>query len=392
MVEVKVNRKAIWFTIMILFGLLNLLKESSLLNSFLDEIDQQIEQTMSTHSNRDTPKIAIIASHIPSEQSNDSSRIKLLDHVLNKACYSYLWGYDFIFNMTPGFEEKVYKDAPWLKFGTWHRVPHIKSKINDYDWILYADTDYVFNDMSRPLDSFLKEFKLYGKDPSVFVPRDMPGTYYTFSAFAVMVKNSPFGRKVVDNWLKFGKGLCPNGNIPRNYDRNGKFKYDWLQSDQPGLWWSFVKTHQQFFNPKEANKTHCNNSTGYVNTKGKAFGPEMNEYFRSLPVDKKLRVGMMGHELEEMLDTQPIIWSNSPQITDAEPLNGLGFQWTYGAGQNDTRYKHAFAIHKKHTMPENFHREVELCKTKHGCYANYTEDGELQIGCNGVSYPVPKKV
>eukprot|EP00978_Attheya_sp_CCMP212_P048400 scaffold515674_cov106-Attheya_sp.AAC.1 len=112
--------------------------------------------------------------------------------------------------MTRGFNNEDIDKAPWLEFGTWHRVPHISSRIIDYDWILYADVDYVFTDMSRPLESFLKEFELYGKDPSVFLPFDQRPGKFMFSSFAVMLKNSVFGNAVLKNWMDFGRGLCPN--------------------------------------------------------------------------------------------------------------------------------------------------------------------------------------
>jgi hypothetical protein len=38
--------------------------------------------------------------------------------------------------------------------------------------VLYADTDYLIKDLTRPLESFLHEFEFYGKSPDIFVPRD----------------------------------------------------------------------------------------------------------------------------------------------------------------------------------------------------------------------------
>jgi hypothetical protein len=106
-----------------------------------------------------------------------------------------MWGYDFIFNTTYGFDRV--KDveqggAWWLEHGTWHSVPHIRDRIKDYDWILYADIDYIFADMKRPLESFFKEWQLFDRHPSILVPRDFGGSEFTFSAFAVLVKNDPF--------------------------------------------------------------------------------------------------------------------------------------------------------------------------------------------------------
>ena len=55
------------------------------------------------------------------------------------------------------FDKKIDEElgeAYWLKYGTWHRVPHVRDRIHDYDWILYADTDYVCNDMKTPIETF----------------------------------------------------------------------------------------------------------------------------------------------------------------------------------------------------------------------------------------------
>jgi hypothetical protein len=102
-----------------------------------------------------TIKIAMISGYVPSAQKTDAPRVTELDELINKACYAHLWGYDFIFNTTYGFDESL-ADQHWLKYGTWSRVPHILARIKEYDWILYSDTDYVMNDMTRPLESFVK--------------------------------------------------------------------------------------------------------------------------------------------------------------------------------------------------------------------------------------------
>lgn len=82
--------------------------------------DNNEESVVETNKNHKKPKIAIISSFVPSSQYKNSTRVKDLDHLINKACYSYLWGYDFIFNMTFGFDpELVNKGKYWLDYGTW---------------------------------------------------------------------------------------------------------------------------------------------------------------------------------------------------------------------------------------------------------------------------------
>ena len=89
-----------------------------------------------------------------------------MDHMVNKACYADLWGYDYIFNDTWGFENNVDKPDDhryWLEYGTWHRVPHIQAALPNYDWIVYADTDWIVQDMAISLETFIKEWELRGK-------------------------------------------------------------------------------------------------------------------------------------------------------------------------------------------------------------------------------------
>lgn len=174
----------------------------------------------------------------------------IMPHMLNKQCYARFWGYDYIFNTTWGYpdEKKNISDnvtstdgkpqhkRHWLEYGTWHRVPHMIAAMEQgYDWVLYADTDYVFQDMTVSLESLVKELELYGKqNVSVIVPTDYNDEeYYTFSAFTVMIRNDAFGRAVLQNWLDFAHGLCPRGNF-RNSVAG---KYEWTESDQPGLWY-----------------------------------------------------------------------------------------------------------------------------------------------------------
>jgi hypothetical protein len=46
-------------------------------------------------------------------------------------------------------------------------------------------------------------------------------------------------------------------------------------------------------------------------------------------------------------------------------------------------YPHAFAIHWKNEFQGKMKEELEMCKTKRGCYAFYDSDGKYQLGCNG---------
>jgi hypothetical protein len=287
-----------------------------------------------------------------------------MDHLVNKACYADLWGYDFIFNTTWGFPEGLEDKNYWIHFGTWHRVPHILDRLEDYDWILYADVDYVIQDLTIPLQSFLKEWELNGKDIHVFVPKDSE-VLHVFSAFAVLIRNSPFGRRVLENWAKFAHGICPNGNLHKE-----PRPYNWMDTDQPGLWYSLVQTHSEFF-PGIDTGIVCNETTGLITT-NRALGPEFNRYFEKVGAMK----GSHGDELRSVPPDQPILWSS----VDEKGRNGLGVQLTFGRAA-DSIFPYAFAIHKKHDLPNEMIKNIEICKAVRGCYAGYNEDGKIEVGC-----------
>jgi hypothetical protein len=241
-------------------------------------------------ANNEKLRIAVLSGFVTRGQTQGGLPLRIpetmMDHMVNKACYCDLWGYDYIFNTTWGFEEDI-GNKYWLEYGTWHRVPHMVAALPNYDWILYTDTDYVFQDMSVPLESFIKEWELYGKEVSVFVPAEAP-EYFTFSAYVVMIRNSPFGRRLLHNWMEFAHGLCPNGNvlgIPGDYQ--------WQESDQPGLWYSLAKTHAEFHGHEF--QVTCNETTGTIMST-RAEGPEMDQYF------DKIGGGVFGHRGKDLHD------------------------------------------------------------------------------------------
>jgi hypothetical protein len=178
------------------------------------------------HNIRRKADIAIISSFVSSSQWKGTP--KRLDDVslnmlINKACYAHRWGYDFIFNMSHGFipeRDNPEGKAYWQEYGTWSRVPHMRDRIEDYKWILYADIDYIILNMSRPLEAFFRDWEAHDRSPSVLVPKDELNIYTTFSAFALLIKNSTFGRGVLDHWMNFARGVCGKGNFapaPRPY-------------------------------------------------------------------------------------------------------------------------------------------------------------------------------
>ena len=301
---------------------------------------------------------------------------KDLDKLINKACYASLWDYDFIFNTTYGFDKQIDVGAWWLEYGSWNRVPHILDRLSEYDWILYADIDYIINDMGRPIESFFNEWHLYGKHPSIFVPKDLLDGTKPFSDFAVLIKNDAFGRRVVENWMSAAKGLCPKGNFASE-----KREYTWEDSDQPGLWYALVQTYKEFF-PHESSsdrmytKPLCNSTTGIVDTEY-AYAHEIDSILGSYVL------GSGGSDLLNIPNNQPIIWS----LPNNESDGGLGWQFKWGDNPRD-QIRHSFAFHLDLIEEWNPHaREtLDVCKNIHRCYANFTKNGIFQIGCGDLVF------
>ena len=349
--------------------------------------------------NKGRPKIAIMSSFVPNRDVKPPPKLSdaYFDHIINKACYSYIWGYDFIFNTTFGFDS-TYPNWHWLNFGTWHRVPHVIARIQEYDWILYTDTDFAIKDIMRPIESFIEEWKLYNKtNVQLFVPVDSYGpTDFVFSDFAFMIHNSDFGRTILQHWLNFAKGMCPKGNV--NQTNNGQ--YVWQDTDQPGLWYSMLRTFNEYYPDRVVNfrKAHgekiargerlkqlikddypqCNNETGVFDFRP----PGWNDYYLLMNLTK----GSTGSELSKIANDQPYIWS-SKQPDGGR--TGMALQLTWGTSSiTEEDRKAAYAVHVKQVekFPNPMLAELEHCKSHYGCYAHYNVDGELKIGCGDKVY------
>ena len=321
-----------------------------------------------------------MSSFVPNQNTDPPPKLKeeYFDHIVNKACYCYIWGYDFIFNTTYGFDH-TYPKWHWLDYGTWHRVPHVESRIREYDWILYTDTDFAIKDMMRPLESFLHEFQLYGKNNvQLFVPLDNDNKQiFTFSAFAFMIHNSSFGHRILKYWDDFARGVCKNGNLNTTATKT----YNWLDTDQPGLWYAMMRTYADFFPdrvPKD-NYPQCNGTTGVLDK----HTPPWNDFFKAMV---NLTRGSTGGELAKVPDDQPFIFSNLP---DGQ-RSGLAIQLNWGVKDGFIKkYQDgAFALHQKkvNKFPKGMMNEPAYCRSHYMCYANYNELGKLEVGCGDKIY------
>jgi hypothetical protein len=93
----------------------------------------------------------------------------------------------------------------------------------------------------------------------------------------------------------------------------------------------------------------------------------MSEYFESVGI----HLGCEGSDLKTVLSDQPILWSTPRQNFGVSPEEAEGLK------------RNAFAIHSKMVTdwPQYAQDTLEICKTVHGCYANYTNEGILDISC-----------
>lgn len=82
---------------------------------------------------------------------------------------------------------------------------------------------------------------------------------------------------------------------------------------------------------------------------------------------------------------QPIIWSLSKKSSETKSFrNGLGVQMTYGDGllyKDD--FKSSFAMHTKLHIPPVAQEMISYCQKERGCFAEYDNNGEFQVGCRG---------
>jgi hypothetical protein len=274
----------------------------------------------------------------------------------------------------------------WLEWGAWNRVPHIQSLLEGqaYDWVFYADVDLIIRDHFLPLESYIHELEAYHKTAaSVIVGVDAPGTTnYVFSSFALLMKNANFSHRVLHHWMEAAYGLCPNGNFPHSQPG----KYRWEDSDQPGLWYALMKARNELQPNNDASVGECDNKTGLLAGVARhANLHKFQQYFEHHPVVK----GTRGQNLANVPNDQPLLFSvitNNDQSAQQHNNRPLA---VHGISKNKFAFAYAFAIHTK-TKASDWYGDMPLqlqqCKEHLGCYANYSHEGNLQVGCNGVSY------
>lgn len=372
--------------------------------------------TLQSKQNR---RIAILSGYVNKDETQSKLPDHYMDHLLNKACYAHRHNYDLIFNTTWGFPDVRPRDGVYstnspyktqsfrtghLDFGPWHVVPYMEAALPKYDWVLWTDTDYVFQHMDTSIDQLIDEWENEHlemiKDVHVLVS---PGIVdpnnptkeerFDFQSWAVLIRNSPFGHRVLHYWREFALGVCPCGNFKQK-------KYTWRISDQPGLWYALIKAHmEKFGNIMTANTTNvgtndfhssllvrlgCNPQTGYlqVNDDPFPFEKEINDYFGHVFKNS-------SHSLSDILNfpsDQPILWSSENILVtgnssygvmglgiDVEPR--VGFWQNYKPGVTPIpELPHAFGLHVKRAFSPTILKVIETCQQEHHCKVGYSND------------------
>lgn len=400
---------------------------------FADDIKGYDNAPTSITKRNPKGKIAIMSSFVPNQNTKPPPRLKeaYFDHIINKACYSYIWGYDYIFNTTYAFDDTYKKDWHWLAFGTWHRVPHVQARIREYDWILYTDTDVLIQDIMRPLESFISEWELYGKtNVQLFVPVDSYATNtFTFSAFAFMIRNSSYGHTILKYWDDFARVslfldyvslsyfyltnmlTSHSTNLPQiftreyvrmatlmslqmesihgltltsrlhlhdcarlfifgcEYNMSNSTNFSSSPIIRPGLWYAMARAYQDFFPDRVPNDHNYPlcNETTGVLDK---HTPPWNDFFRAMT---NLTKGSTGRELDRVPNDQPYIYSSLPN----ELRSGMALQLNWGITKEFVnKYQGgAFALHLKdnNSFPQGVVAELDYCRKNLGCYAHYDD-------------------
>ncbi|CAM9339605.1 unnamed protein product, partial [Phaeothamnion confervicola] len=158
------------------------------------------------------PRIAIVTNAVtfPYSERKLHTWTRYNEFFANKDCYARRHGYDLIvdyrnhvdgmgFYVDPATGERgptnVHFNKPWL-LRKW--LPH-------YDWVLWLDLDTLVLDMERPIETFIDAL---GPENHILLPQEQMSVYF-FSAYALLLRNSPEALAMVDDWFSL-KDCCPH--------------------------------------------------------------------------------------------------------------------------------------------------------------------------------------
>jgi hypothetical protein len=164
-----------------------------------------------TGANKNRPKIALITHFVFGNQGNDRSWLKMRNQQYlnttypNRVCYTERHGYENIFSVRPVDPEHRLFDRVYL----------LKKHLPNYEWILLTDADYYIVDLDHPIEKFIEEWEKQGVDIQIFIPgestcntQDPMLHFPDFASFAMLFKNTPLVREMVDFWYS-SRWVCP---------------------------------------------------------------------------------------------------------------------------------------------------------------------------------------
>ena len=118
---------------------------------FADDIKGYDNAPTSITKRNPKGKIAIMSSFVPNQNTKPPPRLKeaYFDHNINKACYSYIWGYDFIFNTTYAFDDTYKKDWHWLASAhgiEFHTFKHVSVNTIGFSTLIQISSSKILCD------------------------------------------------------------------------------------------------------------------------------------------------------------------------------------------------------------------------------------------------------
>jgi len=219
-----------------------------------------------------------------------------------------------------------FEDAPMQ--GYWNKVYLTQKVLKDYDYIFWADADVFFTDLAKPIEWFIDNSRMLGKDIHLWVPQDQGGAgKYIFSDAVYLVKNSKWGQYTLDAWWDYGTGL--KTSCQDRWFRVQQPGHD-MNLDMPWLWHAVLLLYDKYNNKSAPCMKECMNLT---------IANCFKNYFRA----EKYPVAHKGPKLEQAAG--PISFSSleAKRFMDT----GLMLQGNWGHFQDDDHVDASFTIHSK---------------------------------------------
>jgi len=311
------------------------------------------DQASQTILKRIKRKLNIAVVSITTEYTDDEvwkKRREYLDQILiNRECYTHLHDYENIFSFTNYVENMTMPKGPvplkgchgmctfdddYLNFTDapmqcyWNKVHLAREVLKDYDYIFWTDADVFFTDLAKPIEWFIDNSRMRGKDIHLWVPWDLGGKWqYVFSNAAYLVKNSKWGQYVLDAWWDYGTGL--KTSCQDRWFRVQQPGHD-MNLDMPWMWHAVLMLYDKYNNKSAPCMNECLKRT---------IANCFRNYFRA----ERYPIAHKGRVLEEV--PGPISFSaiEASHFLDT----GIMLQGNWGPYQDDDYVDASFTIHSK---------------------------------------------